>query len=100
MTFAINDPAAINRPGSSVSLAAGRALALLAFAATALAANPAPAITAELARKCEAIVSAAFPPRQIGNPAAGSVKGNGKAQRDYYSKCVANGGKMDDAPSR
>jgi len=71
------------------------AAAVATFAATALTSHPASAITAELAKKCEALVSTAFPPRQIGNPAAGSAKGNSKAQRDYYRKCVANDGKMD-----
>jgi len=73
----------------------GATLAVATFAATALTSHPASAITAELAKKCEALVSTAFPPRQIGNPAAGSTKGNSKAQRDYYRKCVANDGKME-----
>ncbi|WGD50655.1 hypothetical protein QA641_34480 [Bradyrhizobium sp. CB1650] len=53
------------------------------------------AITAELARKCSALTAKQFPPRQPGNPAAGSAKGSGSDQRAYYDKCVANGGKMD-----
>jgi hypothetical protein len=57
------------------------------------------AITAELARTCDAAVAKAFPPRQIGNPAAGSSKGSAKDQRDYYNKCVANNGKVDNAPA-
>jgi hypothetical protein len=31
-----------------------------------------------------------------GNPAAGSAKGTGQSERDYFRKCVANGGNMDD----
>ena len=52
------------------------------------------AITVELARKCNAMVAAAFPPRQLGNPAAGSEKGSGKQMQDYFKKCVENQGKM------
>ncbi|PDT87295.1 hypothetical protein CO669_25915 [Bradyrhizobium sp. Y36] len=57
------------------------------------------AITVEVARACDAAVSKAFPPRQIGNPAAGSSKGTAKDQREYFQKCVANNGKVDDASS-
>ena len=52
------------------------------------------AITVELARKCNAMVAAAFPPRQLGNPAAGSEKGSGRQMQDYFKKCVENEGKM------
>jgi len=55
------------------------------------------AITVEVAKKCNALVNKQFPPRQIGNPAAGSAKGTGRVQREFFNKCVANGGKMDDA---
>jgi hypothetical protein len=59
------------------------------------------AITAQLAKKCQALTAKAFPPRVPGNPAAGSAKGTGQSQRDYFNKCVANGGNMDDdAPKR
>src|SRR5262249_27726052 len=54
------------------------------------------AITAQLAKKCEALTAKAFPPRVSGNPAAGSAKGTGQSERDYFNKCVANGGNMDD----
>jgi hypothetical protein len=54
------------------------------------------AITAELAKKCDVLTSKAFPPRVVGNPAAGSANGSAKDQRDYFSKCVANGGNPDD----
>lgn len=53
------------------------------------------AITAEVARACNELVAKAFPPRQVGNPAAGSTKGGAREQRDFFNKCVANGGKMD-----
>ena len=57
-------------------------------------ANSASAATVEVAKKCNALAAKAFPPREIGNPAAGSAKGTGRAERAYYRKCVANGGKM------
>jgi hypothetical protein len=57
--------------------------------------NSASAITAELAKKCEGLSAKAFPPREIGNPAAGSAKGSAQSKRDYFNKCVANGGNMD-----
>ena len=55
------------------------------------------AITAELARKCSALMAKAYPPRELGNPAAGSAKGNGLAAQTYYQKCLANNGKVDDS---
>ena len=58
------------------------------------------AVTVEVAKKCDALTAKAFPPREVGNPAAGSAEGKGKAELDYYRKCVANGGKMDDHASK
>jgi len=58
--------------------------------------NSASAVTAEVAKKCDALTAKAFPPRIIGNPASGSANGTPEAQRNYFSKCVANGGNMDD----
>jgi hypothetical protein len=54
------------------------------------------AITVEVAKKCQALTAKAFPPRLVGNPAAGSAKGSGRAEQDYYKKCVANGGNLDE----
>lgn len=54
------------------------------------------AISLEVARQCNAVTAKAFPPRVVGNPAAGSAKGDGQAERDYFKKCVAKGGKADD----
>jgi len=73
--------------------------ALLALFGIALgsALNRANAVTVEVAKKCEALTAKAYPPRVVGNPAAGSAKGTGRDQQDYFNKCVANGGKMDDA---
>jgi hypothetical protein len=53
------------------------------------------AVTVEVARKCNALTAKAYPPRVIGNPAAGSANGTGPAERSYYQKCVANGGNVD-----
>ena len=58
--------------------------------------DKASAITVEVAKKCHALTAKAFPPRVVGNPAAGSAKGSGKDIQDYYGKCVANGGNMDE----
>jgi hypothetical protein len=57
--------------------------------------NSASAITVEVAKKCQGLSAKAFPPREIGNPAAGSSKGSAQDQRNYFNKCVANGGTMD-----
>ncbi len=59
--------------------------------------NDASAITVEVARKCQALTSKAFPPREPGNPAAGSTKGSGLDEQDYFKRCVTNGGRVDDA---
>ncbi|WP_407117210.1 hypothetical protein [Bradyrhizobium sp. LMG 9283] len=75
-----------------------RTLVGLACALTLAAPATASAITAEVARACDAAMAKAFPPRQIGNPAAGSTKGTAKDKREYFQKCVANNGKVDDMP--
>jgi hypothetical protein len=46
------------------------------------------ALTAEIAKKCSASKAKQFPPRSIGNPAAGSAKGSGADERAFFSKCV------------
>ncbi len=58
------------------------------------------AITAEVAKKCQILLAKEFPPRQLGNPAAGSSKGSFQVQREYFNKCVANGGSMDDSSEK
>ena len=45
--------------------------------------NNASAVTPEVARKCSTLTAKAFPPRQIGNPAAGSAKGTEAQQQNY-----------------
>ena len=67
---------------------------LLLFVAVGM--NPASAITAELAKKCQTLTAAAFPPRVVGNPAAGSTKGSGKDAQAFFNKCIKNDGNMDD----
>ena len=72
--------------------------ALLAIAV--LSPTGAVAITVEVAKKCNALLAKEFPPRQVGNPAAGSAKGSAQVQRDYFNKCVANGGNMDNSAEK
>ena len=76
--------------------------ALLALIYIALGSVPelASAITVEVAKKCNALTAKQFPPREPGNPAAGSAKGSGRDQRAYFSKCVANNGNMDDTQAK
>jgi hypothetical protein len=62
----------------------------------ALMADSANAISLELAKKCNALTAEAYPPRVIGNPAAGSIKGTGLEIRAYYNKCIVNGGEVSD----
>jgi hypothetical protein len=57
------------------------------------------AITAELAKKCGALADKAYPLRVPGNPAAGREHGTAKEARDYFNKCVAKGGNIDEQPS-
>ena len=72
--------------------------ATVACASVLFAAMPcdADAITVEVARKCDALVAQTFPPREPGNPAAGSAKGSGYQEQAYFKKCVANGGRAPD----
>jgi hypothetical protein len=70
------------------------------FMATALMSTGAKAIDVEVARKCNALLAKEFPPRQAGNPAAGSAKGSGLDQRNYFKKCVDKGGNIDRAPDK
>jgi hypothetical protein len=72
---------------------------LVLLAATIALPTGASAISVDVAKKCNALLAKAFPPRQAGNPAAGSAKGSGLDQRTYFNKCVANNGNMDNAPN-
>jgi hypothetical protein len=73
---------------------------LAVLAAVALQPTRAQAITVEVAKKCNVLLAKQFPPRQAGNPAAGSSKGSAKDQRDYFKKCVDNGGNVDGAAEK
>jgi hypothetical protein len=75
----------------------GSASLALGCAVTLAHTNDASAITVEVARKCQALTSKAFPRREPGNPAAGSAKGSGLDQQIYFQRCVANGGRVDNA---
>jgi hypothetical protein len=79
-----------------VKLKFGSMLVAFVFLAVAPSAS---AVTVEVAKKCDALIAKAFPPRVVGNPAAGSAKGTAQSEWDFFKKCVANGGNMDD-PSR
>jgi hypothetical protein len=68
---------------------------VLLFATAALQPMSANAITVEVAKKCNVLLAKQFPPRQGGNPAAGSSKGSAQDQRDYFKKCVDSGGNPD-----
>jgi hypothetical protein len=70
--------------------------AALVCTAIASTANNASAVTAEVAKKCSALTAKGFPPRVIGNPAAGTAKGTPQEQQNYFKRCVANGGNVAD----
>jgi len=65
------------------------ALGLLAILAVP---GPASAITAELAKKCQAMAAKAHP---MALP--GSKVGTAKAERDYFGACIKNNGTMPDS---
>jgi hypothetical protein len=73
------------------------ALATAICLAAAVITASAQADSVEIAKKCSALMAKAFPPREPGNPAAGSAKGTGLDEQAYFKKCVANGGKVDDS---
>jgi hypothetical protein len=50
---------------------------------------PASAITAELAKRCQALAYKSHPPTL-----AGVKNGTAQAQRDFYKTCIANNGNM------
>jgi hypothetical protein len=51
------------------------------------------ALSAEVAKKCNELLSIMYPPLVVGNPAAGR-KGTPKERQDFHRKCIENGGKM------
>jgi len=77
----------------------GGALALFVAGAVLLPAiSQAQPTSAEVARKCKVLRAKQFPPRQIGNPAAGSAHGSGEDKREFFRRCVENGGNIAVAP--
>jgi hypothetical protein len=80
------------------NLKSGSALAVLVCIAAGTSASSASVVTAEVAKRCEALTAKAYPPLVPGNPAAGTAKGTGPAERKYYSNCVENGGNMSTEP--
>ena len=70
-----------------------RRLIIFVLAAPFFSATPSLAITAELANKCRLMAIQAHPTPRPGSKNTG-VKA---AQRKYFSKCIANKGKMDTA---
>jgi len=74
----------------------GGTIALLVAGAAALlpAVSQAQPISAEVARKCKVLRAKQFPPRQIGNPAAGSAYGSGPDKREFFRRCVEKGGNI------
>ncbi len=70
-------------------------LAALGVCATILSGpTPASAITADLAKKCRALMLKAHPYEW-----PGGRNGVAQAQRDYFNKCVANNGEMPAEPA-
>lgn len=61
--------------------------------------NSTSVVTDEVARKCEVLTAKAYPPLVVGNPAAGSAKGTGLSERDYFAQCLANRGNVEDQPT-
>jgi hypothetical protein len=72
----------------------GAALTALICLADLGLATGATAIPPELARKCSALANRAYPLRASHNPASGRKHGSAQAVRDYFNRCVANGGRM------
>jgi hypothetical protein len=66
-------------------------LIVLALTAYLSMAQPASAISVELAKKCRAMAIKAHPTQMAGTKQTGIEK----AQRDYYRECVAKDGKME-----
>jgi hypothetical protein len=78
----------------SVDLRSRKAAMALLFATSGFVPTGALAISVEDAKKCDALVAQQFPPREPGNPAAGSSKGTAESRRAFFSQCVANGGNV------
>jgi hypothetical protein len=68
--------------------------ALLCICVGLTAAEAPAAPTAEVAKKCATLTQKAFPPRVVGNPAAGSAAGSSRDERAYFNECISNGGNV------
>jgi hypothetical protein len=66
-------------------------LIVLALTAYLSMAQPASAISVELAKKCRAMAIKAHPTQKAGTKQTGIEK----AQRDYFRECIAKDGKME-----
>jgi hypothetical protein len=96
-SLAANNPVQPRRSRMPTKLSYGTALALVCLAHLPMT-RSAMAVTVELARKCGALTDKAYPLRVPGNPAAGREHGTAKEVRDYFNKCVANRGNIDEQP--
>ena len=56
------------------------------------------AVSAEVAKKCQILKAKQFPPLQPGNPA--TAAGSPQERREFFSRCVTNGGNMDSKPQQ
>jgi hypothetical protein len=74
----------------------GPVIVALMFIAVGSMTYRASAITVDVAKKCQTLTAKAFPPREVGNPAAGSAKGSAQEERDYFSRCIANNGNVEE----
>jgi len=72
----------------------GTVLVTLICISCLLTAQNACAVSVEVAKKCSALTDTAYPFRVPGNPAAGRPLGTAQDVRDYFNKCVANGGNV------
>jgi hypothetical protein len=72
-----------------------RAVAGVSIVMCLLSNGPSAAPTAELAKKCAALTAKVFPARVAGNPAAGSAKGSGRTEQEYFNDCIKRGGNVD-----
>jgi uncharacterized protein YodC (DUF2158 family) len=97
MTISHPIPPMTTKPRTAPALATTAAVAALICVALG-SAGSASAETVEVAKKCEALAAKAFPLREPGNPAAGSVNGGGSSEQSYFNRCVANGGGAPAAP--
>jgi hypothetical protein len=97
MTLLYRPTSKLPRPRSvGAKLRYAIAVATLIFLASLQRTPRALAITAEVAKKCAELSGKAYPPRVLGNPAAGYINGTTEDYRKYFNKCVANGGTIDD----